>query len=440
MKNYPMILLCSLLLGACAKPNNSELVSDAGKKPVTELVSKNDTVTLYSNGYVYPKDQSNGYGSISASGLGAWTDSSGFTRVFFYPQLTGTMNVSVVVKAPSNTNTLRIRLDSSGTSYNVTVNQTSGYVTLNVGAFNITSAQYHCLEIKAVTKNGTYLPDVQSVIINSALNLKYNKSQYKSAPATHLSYPVPGGGQMEWFYTEINVPASADPLNAYYMTNGFWDGYFGIQVNSPTERRVLFSIWSNYNTNDPTQIPSDYAVTLVKKGSGVTANPFGGEGSGGQSYLKFSWQTGNTYRMLVHAVASGTHTIFTAYFYAPENGAWQLIAQWDKSKTNGQLLGGLYSFVENFGSNGNDFFKARYGNQWVRNTSGTWTELTQASFSTTASDASHQRYDEGAGIENGVFYMFSGGFRQVGNSVGQTYTRPATNTPPNVDLSALPNN
>ncbi|HVI44010.1 MAG TPA: DUF3472 domain-containing protein [Chitinophaga sp.] len=123
-------------------------------------------------------------------------------------------------------------------------------------------------------------------------------------------------------------------------------------------------------------------------------------------------------------------------------GKWQLrlIAQWDKSKTNGQLLGGLYSFVENFSDNGNDFFKARYGNQWVRTVKGTWIELNRASFTTTASDAAHQRYDIGGGVENNIFYMFSGGFRQVGNSVGQTYTRPATGVPPTVDLTTLPSN
>ncbi len=439
MKKHPIILLC-LLLSACAKYNSSELLSRQSTvtEGITPLLTATDTVTLYSNGYVYPKDQSNGYGSIGTNGLGAWTDSAGITRVYFYPTTTGSINVSVRVKAPSNTNTLRIRLDSSGTSYNVVVSQTSSYVTLNVGAFNISSAQYHCIEIKAVTKNGTYLPDVQSVIITSSLGLKYNKSQYRSAPATHLSYKYPGDSAISWFYTEVNVPSGADPLNAYYMTNGFWDGYFGIQVNGPTERRILFSIWSNYDTNNPNEIPADYAVTLVRKGTNVVSNQFGGEGSGGQTYLVFPWVTGNTYKMLVNAQASGTHTLFTAWYYAPENGAWKLLGEWDKSKTNGQLLGGLYSFVENFGSNGQDFFKARYGNQWVRTKYGNWIEVTQASFSTTASDAAHQRYDEGAGVENSMLYMYSGGFRQVGNSVGVIYTRPATGTPPSVDLTTLP--
>ena len=30
------------------------------------------------------------------------------------------------------------------------------------------------------------------------------------------------------------------------MANGFGEGYFGIQVNGPNERRVLFSVWSPF--------------------------------------------------------------------------------------------------------------------------------------------------------------------------------------------------
>src|SRR5690606_14610548 len=105
---------------------------------------------------------------------------------------------------------------------------------------------------------------------------------YKSAPATHLGYPFPKDTLVEWFYNEISVPANAQPLHAYYMVNGFSGGYFGIQINSPVERRVLFSVWSAFSTDDPKKIPEEYRVKLVKKGAGVTVNDFGNEGSGGQ--------------------------------------------------------------------------------------------------------------------------------------------------------------
>ena len=59
------------------------------------------------------------------------------------------------------------------------------------------------------------------------------------------------------------------------MANGFGQGYFGIQVNSLTERRVLFSVWSGYSTNDPSTIPPEWVVTLNKSGPGVTTGSFG---------------------------------------------------------------------------------------------------------------------------------------------------------------------
>ncbi|RAJ06986.1 uncharacterized protein DUF5077 [Chitinophaga skermanii] len=442
MKQFFPFAAAMLLFASCSKNLVEQATSSESSTQATQVgiqAITTETVTVFRNGYVYPFEQSNGYGTIGTNGLGAWINPAGYTRVFFYPTGTGTIDVSIKVKAPAAGATLKIRLDSAGTTYNVVVNQTSSYVTLPVGTFTIASAQYHCLEIKAAAGNGSYLPDVESIMITSSLGLKYNKSVYRGAPATHLSYPVPADSSIEYYYSEMTVPTGADPLYSYYMSNGFSGGYFGIQVNSNTERRALFSIWSNYNTDDPNQIPADYAVTLVRKGTGVTHGNFGNEGSGGQSYYNAMWVTNNTYKFLVRAVAAGTHTKYTGWFYAPEAGNWKLIAEWDKAMTQGKLLSGLYSFVENYASNGNDFFKARYGNQWVRTVNGTWIELNKANFTTTASDAAHQRYDLGAGIENNVFHMYSGGFRLVGGlTYGQQITRPTTGTPPSINFTTLP--
>lgn len=442
MKAPFFLISIAIISGSCARnnPQDLEKLRPAATQAAPFDPSNPNTVTVYSNGYVYPREQSNGYGSISTSGLGAWTDTAGFTRVFFYPRQTGQISVALTVKAPDNANTLRIRLDSSGTTYNVPVPKSSSYSTIQAGTFNITSARYHCIEIKAVTKNGTYLPDVQAVVISgaAAANLKYNTSQYRGAPSTHLWYKN-YGSDVAWFYTEISVPRGTDPLHAYYMTNGFSGGYFGIQVNSTTERRVLFSIWSNYDTNDPDQVPAEYVVKLVKKGANVYSGNFGGEGSGGQSYWKFMWKIETTYKLLVHAEAAGDHTIYTGYIFTPEANSWKLIAQWDKPKTGGQLLGGLYSFVENFGPNGNDYFRARYGNQWVCSTSGVWTELKTASFSTTADPVKHPRYDYGGGANGGWMYMFSGGFRDMNNlQPGGSVQRTGTGVHPNINFSTLP--
>ena len=42
-----------------------------------------------------------------------------------------------------------------------------------------------------------------------------------------------------------------------------------MKVNSSTERRVLFSIWSPHQTDDPKTIPHDEKIKLLKKGNKV---------------------------------------------------------------------------------------------------------------------------------------------------------------------------
>ena len=98
------------------------------------------------------------------------------------------------------------------------------------------------------------------------------------------------GNNAEWFYNEITVPAGNDVIGSYFMADGFKEGYFGMQVNSPTERHILFSVWSPFQTDDPASIPEDKKIILLKKGANVHAGEFGNEGSGGQSYLNYNWK------------------------------------------------------------------------------------------------------------------------------------------------------
>ncbi|MEO8820345.1 MAG: DUF3472 domain-containing protein [Ginsengibacter sp.] len=400
-------------------------------------------VTLFSNGYVYPKSDNWDLNVISKQGLEGWSDAKVFTRTFFYPQQDGEINVALKLKSPDGDSKLKVRLDSTGKSFDITVNKSSDYVTIPVGKFSIKDARYHCIGIKGISKSGKYFPDIESVIISgpAAKDLKYNLSEYKGAPSTHLWYQYPKDTTIAWFYNEVTIPVGVNSPNAYYMTNGFSGGYSGIQLNSPTERRFIFSVWSNYSTNDPKEIPADYAITLIKKGKDVFTGEFGNEGSGGHSHLVFPWKQGVTYKILIGAKPKGDHTIYSCYYFAPENGKWKLMAIWDKTKTDGKLFSGLYSFVENFGPNGNDFFKADYGNQWVCTPSGTWIELTKCSLTTTASPSKHQRYDYGAGVEDNKFYMFSGGFKEMNNlAPGSVIERKPNGVHPDINFSALPGN
>lgn len=433
---WAALLLIMAMMGGAVAGNGVLALAGSGSDTVAGVL-----VPLYGSGYVFPRDARK-YGWISEKGWQGWKDADGYARVYFLPAQSGALVLSVQVSKAEAGSKLLLRLDGKGKVQEVTVPVTGEVVVLAAGSVHISTVGYHYIEIRGKNAGGNALPEVTGLVMSgvAATGLRFNNSQYQGAPATHLSYPLPKDSAAEWFYGEISVPEGADPLHAYYMVNGFSGGYFGIQVNGPTERRVLFSVWSNYKTNDPGAIPADYAVKLLAKGADVHTGEFGNEGSGGQSFWKFMWKPETTYRLLLHAEAAGDHTIFSAWFYAPESGNWKFIARWDQAKSGGKLLRGLYSFVENFGDNGYDFFKARYGNQWVRTPGGTWVELTRSTFSTTANAIKHPRFDWGGGVEGKWLYMYSGGFREEGNvHQGSVIERPSGGVPPAVDLLALPN-
>jgi len=259
------IFFCVNLASAVAQP-----MKDADPKRSLDTANSY-SISLFSNGYAYPKSGDQAVEYISEKGVSGWNDAGVYFRAFFYPQQEGEISVSVKLKSPNGSSKIKLQLDGSGKSYELTVNKTIDFIILPVGFFSINAACYHYIEIKGVSKTGSYFPDIESLIISgpAAKNLKYNLSEYKGAPSTHLWYQYPKDSTIAWFYNEITVPAGVDAVNAYYMTNGFSDGYMGIQLNSPVERRIIFSVWSNYNTNDPKEIPSNYAITLIKKGKGV---------------------------------------------------------------------------------------------------------------------------------------------------------------------------
>jgi hypothetical protein len=224
------------------------------------------------------------------------------------------------------------------------------------------------------------------------------------------------------------------------MACGWHRGYFGMQVNSPTERRIIFSVWDSGNEAVSRDNVADHdRVTLVAKGEDVFSGDFGNEGTGGHSHLKYPWKTGAKQRFLVTAKpVDATHTVFSGYYFHPDKAKWMLISSW-KAPKDGGWLRGLYSFSENFGgSNGHVARKALYGNQWYQTAAGQWTEITTASFSHDPTGKT-DRLDRFMGVENGQFFLHQGGFEPGFTKFGEKFNRPATGKPPiDLDLPKLP--
>jgi hypothetical protein len=228
-------------------------------------------------------------------------------------------------------------------------------------------------------------------------------------------------------------------IGSYYMATGFSEGYFGIQVNSATERRILFSVWSPFVTDNPSSIPESKKIKLLKKGEGVVTGQFGGEGSGGQSYFKFNWKANTTYKFLLKGVPQNDNsTIYTAYFFAPEVNEWKLMASFSRPETN-TYLEGFHSFLENFEpEQGFIPREVLFDNQWVCDEKGNWIEINSAKFTTDETGNRGYRMDYSGGLVRQSFFLKNCGFFSNYTKSQTIFTRPLKQKKPNINFTKLP--
>jgi hypothetical protein len=304
-------------------------------------------------------------------------------------------------------------------------------VTADFGSFDIVTAGSQRFTLESLNPQGQPFGELDALVLDgpAVQEAHFNLQPRRNAASVHLVYPVDKDVKVEAFYCEMT--GLEDPIWTYYMACGWHRGYFGMQVNSPTERRIIFSVWDSGNEAvDRKRVADENRVTLVAKGEGVDAGDFGNEGTGGHSHLVYRWKTGEKQRFLVTArPTDATHTIYAGYYFHPDKKQWVLISSWKAPKEGGYLRR-LYSFSENFGgANGHVLRKALYGNQWIRTVEGKWLELTTASFSHDPTGKA-DRLDRFMGVENGQFFLSHGGFVPGFTEYGQKFTRPATGAAP----------
>lgn len=319
----------------------------------------------------------------------------------------------------------------------------------DAGTWQLTDTGYIRITLSSISTTGERLADVSDYEISgsatrSGVNfVKTNEGNFyywgRRGPSVHLGYPFDEGIKAQWFYNEVTVPAKQDVIGSYFMSIGFGEGYFGIQVNSETERRVLFSVWSPYSTDDPKSIPQNMRIEMLRKGSDVHTGEFGSEGSGGQSYLRYNWKAGTTYKFLLKGEPDGNNnTVYTAWFFAPEKGEWMLIASFKRPLTN-TYLKRFHSFLENFiPEQGNIERQVLFGNQWIGDTNGNWMELTKSVFTYDNTAAKGYRMDYAGGVINGNFYLKNCGFFNQHTPLRTGFTRTRQNIKPAIDLEKLP--
>lgn len=386
----------------------------------------------------------NNGGKVTNAGLIDWSSTS--TKVNIYVNLSqnGTLNLSLNLN-PGGKNKLKVTIQ--GISKEVTV-EGSEEKEFYVGKWDHVEPGYVLIELQGISKSGASFGTVSSIVISgTAINsetafVKDNVDNYfywgRRGPSVHLKYTIPTSEITE-FYSEITVPKGNDVIGSYFMANGFAEGYFGIQVNSSTERRILFSVWSPYKTDNPASIPTEYKITMLKKGNNVHAGEFGNEGAGGQSYLVYPWKAGVTYKFLLRGQPqSDNSTIYTAYFFAPEENKWMLIASFKRPKTN-TYLKNLHSFLENFiPETGDQTRMAIYGNQWVRDTKGEWTAISSAKFTADQTARKRFRLDYAGGVKGNGFYLKNCGFFFPGTIIDSQFNIEKPQAVPDIDFSILP--
>ncbi|KOH44062.1 DUF3472 domain-containing protein [Sunxiuqinia dokdonensis] len=378
---------------------------------------------------------------IDEGGIRVDSDFTKTFRTFFYAEKTGAIRLGIRGAAAGGDARIKLTMGAREKTIDLT---SEASTVLWAGGFIIENPGYQYVDISAVGGEGTAIVHDIAVMGEPAeSDFYFMKDEFywgRRGPSVHLRYLVPEDEkEVTYFYNEITVPEGEDVMGSYFMANGFGQGYFGIQVNSETERRILFSVWSPFHTDNPDEIPEDQRIQLIRKGTGVYTGEFGNEGSGGQSYKRFMWKTETTYGFLLKAVPGDDHsTEFTAWFFDPEVGDWALIASFSRPKTSTYLTG-LHSFLENFIPQAGLFDrKVLYTNQWIVDADGNWMELNQAAFSADATARKNARLDYTGGQLNDAFYLKNCGFINEKTTIGTQFTREANNQRPQIDFDALP--
>ena len=377
---------------------------------------------------------------VTRDRVGGWSDPA--NRICWYGRLrhAGALEPTLEVEL-SEGERVEYRLDIEPTAGGPAVARETATgkgpaVRVSFPRVRIDNTGYYRFQLVGISRSGSDFGRLQALALAgpAVVDAQFNTTPRRNAASVHLWYPVAADVQARWFYNELTV--DTDPLSSYYMACGFHRGYFGIQVNSPTERRIIFSVWDSGNEAvDRNKVQAEDRVQLLSRGDGVVAHGFGNEGTGGHSHLVYPWQKGIAYRFLIAAEPEGQQTIYTAYFFFPERNAWGLIARFRAPKDGGYLRG-LYSFDENFvGHNGQQRRAARFGNGWVRDVSGQWHELTEARFTHDAHGRTNRR-DYEASVQDGRFLLATGGFQADEATYGMPLRRPGQASHPSIDLPA----
>ncbi len=394
-------------------------------------------VTLSGNAYI--TTDGNARIDDNRCAIHNWNDTESVISFYFRAQKSGKMNIALRAKGDS-----RIEVSLLGKKKKVTLDSDT-LKRIEIGTFKVKKPGYIRMDIRGLKiNNGKEFGNITAVLVGGKVSPvvcvapDFSAHFGRRGPSVHLGYNLPKE-DIEWFYNEVIVPEEGDIPSSYYMVCGFGQGYFGMQNNTPHKRRVLFSVWSPYETDNPAEIPESKRVALLKKGEGVTVKDFGNEGSGGQSFMYYDWKPGERCRFLMGVKPDGQgNTVYTAYFFDNNKGKWMLIASFRRPEITTWYTG-AHSFLENFNPvMGYINRTAYYTNQWARTSDGRWLPVTKARFTCDATGHQRMRLDYTGAVDGDKFVLSMGGFFDDFMKSGTFFERSGNTTEaPDIDFSTL---
>ena len=398
-------------------------------------------------GNTFRQQPNQGRDASRRTGMISWAEATSVYSTFFHVSQAGPLQVSLNARVSSGLSELEARVGNQQFRLSIDSQSLKNH---SIGYVHVTEPGYVRVDIQGIRRSGPVYAEMKELIVSSEstnLELDYVRSNKgnmfywgRRGPSVHLRYKVPNKKDLQWAYSEVTVPEHQDPIGSFFMANGFGEGYFGFQVNRPTERRVLFSIWSPFRTDNPNDIPPDQRIVTLASGSDVHVGKFGNEGSGGQSYLIYPWQSGKTYRFLTEIKPdSEGNTVYTSWFGDKQKSEWHLIASFRRPKTS-TYLRGFHSFLESFSPGyGHIGRRASYGNVWVADTDSQWHKCTEARFSVDATGNGRHRLDFGGGSEGTHFFLRNCGFFSSSAKPGTVFKlAPRNSEAPAINFDQLP--
>lgn len=401
-------------------------------------------VPLGGNSFIMNKYQS-AEDNITPDGWKGWDNPDYIYSVFFKSAVDAKIKVYLLMNAAQSESTIEAAI---GDCKN-TVKIARGDEKVFLGEWD-TKAGYIKVDVRGLERAGEVFAFPYSLEVEglsddemaSYARLSDKKDFYwiRRGPSVHCQYDLSeAGDDVEWFYNEVTINKGDDPHGTYGMAIGFHGGYFGMQVCDDGVRKVIFSIWAPYNTDHPEEIPEEKRIHVLGKHPKVYTGEFGGEGSGGQSFMDYEWESGKTYKFLVHVhPRDDGKTEFTSYFYFEEEGGWKLLCSFLRPETT-TYLKGVYSFLESFiDVNGSTFRRVRFGNQWAVTKGGKWLQVNRMKLTGDVTARKAQRQDYGGGVDGNRFFLNNCGFFSRHVPLDSIFERATDgDEKPSIDLDAL---